>query len=552
MNLASPLSLLEKFYWWEKSAASQVFLRQPLNGKWHDYSFQKSGDEIRRVAAWLKNLELPEGSKVALLSKNCAHWILADMAIWMSGYVSVPLYPTLTSQSIRLILEHSESKAIFVGKLDNYESQKDGIPEGLSKISFPFYGPADGKPWNEILDESSPLVDDVIRKPEELATLSYTSGTTGTPKGVMFSFSAIWNSSIIAFETIFRELHLAPRPRLFSYLPLSHIAERMIVEAGGVYCGAQISFVETLDTFGKNLFDTQPHIFFGVPRIWARFQEKLREKIPDARLRLLLKIPVLNSFLKKKIKLNLGLTEALCVSGAAPVSVSLLHWFQSLGITIREVYGMTENSGVSHVNLFGEKFGTVGKPWPGVTVRISEEGEILTRHNGMMSGYYKEPQLTNEIFTEDGFIHTGDKATIDIEGFTTISGRIKDIFKTDKGKYVAPGPIETRLLTNPDIEQVCVVGMGIPQPIALVMLSASGKMKRKEDLIESLASIIRSVNSGLESYEKLETAVIMNETWSIENGLMTPTLKVKRNEIEKIHLPRYAGWYRRKGPVIWE
>ncbi|HRI78179.1 MAG TPA: AMP-binding protein [Cyclobacteriaceae bacterium] len=551
MNTAS-VTLLEKFYEWEKRIPDQTFLRQPVNGQWIEYSFRKTGDEIRRVAAYLKSLGLPRGSKIALLSKNCAHWIMADVAIWMAGHVSVPLYPTLTAPSIKQILDHSESSVIFIGKLDDYPAQKQGIGDNLKIISFPLYGIEDGKHWDHILQEHQPLTGEIIRNKDDLATISYTSGTTGIPKGVMFTFAAVGNAALIAFQTIDREIGLPKHPKLFSYLPLSHIAERMIVEAGGIYYGAHISFVESLDVFGKNLADTQPDIFFGVPRIWARFHEKLLEKIPQKKLSILLAIPIVNDILRRTIKKNMGLLRALNVSGAAPIAIPLLHWFRSLGIIIHEVYGMTENSGVSHVNLTDEKIGTVGRPWPGVEIQLSEAGEILTRHSGMMSGYYKAPEMTAEIFTTDGFIKTGDKGSVDADGFMTITGRIKDLFKTDKGKYVAPGPIETKLLANADIEQVCVVGMGIPQPIALMVLSSSGKSKSREAIIESLSHSLTEVNEKLESYEKLETAVVMRNTWTVENGLMTPTLKVKRNEVEKIHLPRYSKWYHEKGLVVWE
>jgi long-chain acyl-CoA synthetase len=187
-----------------------------------------------------------------------------------------------------------------------------------------------------------------------------------------------------------------------------------------------------------------------------------------------------------------------------------------------------------------------------VKVKLSDQREILTKHPGTMMGYYKEPGMTAEMFDADGFLKSGDVGEFDKQNFLTITGRIKDLFKTDKGKYVAPTPIEMHLLANQDIDQVCVVGMGIPQPIALVILSLIGKSKSKEEIMKSLSNTLLQVNEFLESYEKLETAVIMKSTWSIENGLLTPTLKVKRNEVEKIHLPKYPMWYHAKGLVVWE
>jgi long-chain acyl-CoA synthetase len=544
---------LEKFYHWEKTIPHQTFLRQPLNGEWADYSYQKAGNEIRRIAAALVALNLPAKSKIALLSKNCAHWIMADIAIWMAGHTTVPLYPTITAATINQILVHSETSAIFVGKLEDYSKQKAGIPDHVQKISFPFYGTNDGLLWDDLLAKHNPLKKDVQRDGNDLITISYTSGTTGIPKGAMMTFHSFGFGVTTALTNLHNSIGVAPNPRLFSYLPLSHVAERMVVEMLAIYEGGTISFAETLDSFGKNLCDTQPHLFFGVPRIWAKFQEKILEKMPQKKLDLFLKIPILNSIVRKKIKKGLGLAEAsVCISAAAPIPVDLIRWFKSLDITIREVYGMTENSAISHANLEKIKIGTVGHPYRGIESRISDEGEVQTRQEATMVGYYKEPELTKEMFTEDGFLKTGDQGSVDSEGYLTITGRIKDLFKTDKGKYVAPAPIEMKLLANPDIEQVCVVGMGIPQPIALAVVSASGKLKSKEELIASITKTLKEVNPQIEHHERMVKAVIMKEGWTIENGLMTPTLKVKRNEVEKIHLPKYPMWYRQDGMVVWE
>jgi long-chain acyl-CoA synthetase len=197
--------------------------------------------------------------------------------------------------------------------------------------------------------------------------------------------------------------------------------------------------------------------------------------------------------------------------------------------------------------------GTVGKALTGVKVKIADDGEFRLKCAGVMKGYYKEPELTAATFDEEGYLKTGDKAEYDKDGFLSIVGRVKDQFKTDKGKYVSPAPIEMLLLANQDIDQACVVGMGIPQPIALIVLSAAGKIKSKEDLVMSLSSSLQQVNPALESYEKLEKMVVMKGDWTVENGLITPTLKVKRNEVEKIHLPKYPTWYHTQpGVVVWE
>lgn len=546
-----PSSPLQQFLKWEKEVAQDVFLRQPINGEWQTWTYQQAGDEARRLAAGLLALNLPARSNVALLSKNCAHWIMGDLAIMMAGHVSVPLYATLTAHSIQQILEHSGSKAILIGKLDDYSQQKAGIPAGVAKIGVELYGIQETYSWEQMVKQQAPLQQIADWNRDELLTIMYTSGTTGKPKGVMHTsgnFDITLNAAIT-------ELNLPKRPKLFSYLPMSHIAERMGIEMFGLYNGGEFSFAESLESFPKNLAETQPSVFFAVPRIWAKFREKILEKMPQKKLSTLLSIPLLGSVVKKSIKKKLGLSRASHIySGAAPLSLDLINWFETIGIEIFQAYGMTEDCVHSHFNRHGQhKKGSVGLPFKDIKVKISDEGELRLFAGGMMKGYYNEPQLTAEAFDEQGYLKTGDKVEIDKNGYLSIVGRVKDQFKTDKGKYVSPAPIEMKLLANTDIEQVCVVGMGIPQPIMLTVLSATGKAKPKDELIKSLEKSMNDVNAELESYEKMEKVVVMKNDWSIENGLMTPTLKVKRNEVEKIHVPKYPTWYHTKeATVIWE
>jgi long-chain acyl-CoA synthetase len=544
-------SPLEKFYHWEKTIPQNIFFRQPINKNWKTWTYQQAGLEIRILASALSSL--PPKSKIAILSKNCAHWIMADLAIMTAGHISVPLYANSSAASIKQILEHSESAAIFVGKLDDYENQKKGIPDSVQKISASLYGIKEGLVLEEIIETQKPLDNFVERGPEELLTIMYTSGTTGIPKGVMFNSKAFDHTTDILIKYLHAWETLPKHPRLFSYLPLCHIAERNLTEMLAFYTGATISFVESLDSFGRDLASVQPDLFFGVPRIWAKFQEKVLEKMPQKKLDTLLKIPIISSIVKKSITKKLGLSKAgLKGTAAAPIPVSLLQWFDSLGIRLREIYGMTENCALSHSNQKEIRFGTVGKAMETVEVKFSAEQEILTRHVALMMGYYKEPAMTAEVMTADGFLRTGDQGVLDADGFLTITGRVKDLFKTDKGKYISPAPIEMKLMKNSNIEQVCVVGMSIPQPIALVNLSAAGKSKSKEEIMQSLASSLEEINPTLEHYEHLKKVVVMKEEWTINNGLMTPTMKVKRNEVEKIHLPKYPTWYAQSPAVVWE
>ena len=545
MSFNSPL---EAFLHWEKETPDKIYLKQPTEKGEIKFTFKEAGNQIRRIANHLKSYHLPERSHVSLLSKNCAHWNMADLAIMMSGHVSIPIYPTLNSESISQILEHSESKAIIVGKLDDYESQRPGIPD-IPRICVALYGENDGMSWEDIVESTEPIQASYVQKPDDLITIIYTSGTTGEPKGVMHTV----NNFMVSTNTLIKLFNLPMNLRLFSYLPLAHIAERLIANAG-VVIGAEISFSQSLETFAADLEKAQPHVFFAVPRIWTKFQEKILGSIPQKRLNVLLKIPLLNSFLKKKLKQKLGLGDAVFIcSAAAPIASSLVRWYERLDIIVYQGYGMTEDCCISHFNLPGaHKIGTVGQTLFNAQAKLSEEGEICIKNECLMKGYYKNDVLTDQMFDEQGYLKTGDIGEYDHDGYLTITGRVKDQFKTDKGKYISPSHIELLYSKNTDIEQICIVGTGIPQPIALVTLSELGKAKSKAELIGSLAATRDVVNPGLEKHENIEKVVVMKEDWNVENGLTTPTLKVKRSQIEKIHQTYYKDWFDMTDVVIFE
>lgn len=547
MTASSPL---QKFLYWEKEIPDNIFLRQPINGIWKTWTWAEAGNECRRIAAALRAMGVPPKSHIAILSKNCAHWVMADIAIMMAGCVSVPVYPSLSAHAIQPIIEHSDAVAIFIGKLDDYEEQKNGLPANIIKISFDTYGINETNSWEKLIATHEPLTELPKWDYEQVFTIIYTSGTTGQPKGVMHTFKSVDS----ALQEVLKFLNIKKNGDLFSYLPLSHIAERWAAEMNGLYQGSSISFAESLESFADNLRETQPHSFLAVPRIWAKFREGILKKIPQKKLDLLLSLPIINSLLKKSIRKKLGLTRALNIlSGAAPLSAELLIWFHKLGIHITQAYGMTEDGVYSHFETVKNgKPGSVGKPLPQLKTKITAEGELREKSDGNMKGYYKEPQLTAEAFDEEGYLKTGDVGEYDHEGFLFITGRVKDQFKTDKGKYIAPTPIELKISFNTDIENVCVVGMGIPQPIALITLSEEGKTKSKADIEESVANTLSLVNATLENYERLEKAVIMKENWTVANGLLTPSLKVKRNQVEKIHQSFYPQWFNQKEKVIWE
>lgn len=543
-------SSVDAFLHWEKSTPNNIAFKQPFNRVNKTWTYAEAGQEIRRIAAGLQDMGLKKGDHIALISKNCAHWIMADLAISMIGGVSIPLYPTLDAKTFNLILVHSESKAVIVGKLDDYSKQKSGVPDGMPVISMETFGVTDGTTWESMVEKYDPLEAPVEMGPDDLFTIIYTSGTTGVPKGVMHKVS-----SVTQVSNNFDMLVESPsNPSFFSYLPLCHVFERCVIEGTGLWKGATFSFPETIDTFPEDLAKAEPVVFIAVPRIWGKFQEGVLKKMPQEKLNKMLKIPIIGGIVKKKIKKALGLSKTrFHASGAAPLAVSVMEWYDKLDIKINQGYGMTEDCILSHYNIPGyNKFGTVGKPTNGVTSKLSEEGEILIKSDALMLGYFKEPEKTAEIFTEDGFLRTGDVGEFDHDGYLTITGRVKDQFKTDKGKYIAPAPIELEYTKNSDIEQICLVGMGIPQPLALVVPSEIGKAKSKEEFTESLAKTMRDVNPSLQSYEKVQKVVVMKEEWSVDNGLLTPTMKIKRNQVEKIHMHMYKDWFSREDDVIWE
>lgn len=540
---------LSAFFTWEKQTPEHIFLRQPVAEEWKAWTYRQAGEEIRRIASSIRALNLPARSNIAILSKNCAHWIMADLAIMMTGHVSVPVYPTLSSSGIKEILQHSEAKLIFLGKLDEYEKQRDGIGSKLHKIAFPFYGPDDGLKWQNLLDTHSAVLENLLPDPGETASIMYSSGTTGTPKGVMLSFGAFGYVGV----QVKKYLRLSGPQKFFSYLPLSHIAERALMEMVALSSGSSISFTESIQKFQEDLQHEQPTIFGGVPRIFSKFQEGILKKVSQRKIDRLLAIPGVSILFKRMIIKKLGLSKAaVIVCGAAPTSVSLLEWFNKLGIQIRETYGMTENTAYSHSNYRLIRNGTVGQPWPGVDVRLDENGEILVRSEALMQGYFKDPVTTAAVMTEDGFLRTGDQGKMDAQGFLTITGRVKDQFKTDKAKFVAPAPIELKFAANTMIDHICVVGTGLPQPIALLTLSETARDISRQQVESALENSVTHVNKTLEKHELIQVAVVVKESWTIESGLLTPSMKIKRNAVERKYAANYKEWINRNGVIVWE
>ncbi len=550
---------LQRLYHWEATAPGKVAFTQPMGGGVvRDYTWGEVADQARRMAAHLQGLGVQPGDRVALISKNTAHWMMSDFAIWLAGAVSVPLYPTLAPATITQILEHSGSKVLFVGKLDGWEHMKPGVPAGLPCISHPL-SPDDAKNsyprWDDIVAKTTALTGKPLRGADELSTIMYTSGTTGTPKGVMHTFG---NFARVLVQGL-KRIPLNEQSRMLSYLPLSHVVERALVEHGQLATGMHVYFAESLDTFTQDLQRARPTVFFSVPRLWVKFQRGVLHKMPQKKLDLFLRIPILSGIVKKKILGALGLDQCIfAVGGAAPMPLELLQWYSRLGLQVAEGYGMTENLGASHITTGDPaEFGTVGRTYDDVECRIAPDtGEIQVRSPWTMTGYYKQPELSAETFTADGWLKTGDKGSIDSQGRLRITGRVKDLFKTSKGKYVAPAPIEDKLVMHEAVEACCVTGANLGQPLGLVMLSAEAAQKAatpagKAELEASLAEHLKAVNATLDPHEQMDCIVVMTQAWTVDNDLITPTFKVKRNKIEDAFAAQYVRWESSGKPVVW-
>ncbi len=550
-------TILDCAYRWEKEAPDRVYFTQPMGGgdaNLKTWTFSEAIGEARRMASYLKGLGLPPRSNIALCSKNCAHWIMADLAIWMAGHVSVPLFPTLTVDTLSFILEHSEAKLLFVGKLDPvWEEMKAGVPSDLPQVAFPLAPPDNLTQWDEIIANHEPLMDPVQRSPEEMATIIYTSGSTGQPKGVMINFGAMLDCA----EGATQSLNTTPDDRMISYLPLAHVMERWLVECGSLRAGFHVFFAESIDSFVHDIQRAHPTFFISVPRLWQKFQSGVFEKLPPEKLDRLLRIPLLNRLIKKKILKGLGLDAVtLAGTGSAPIPDELVQWFRNLGLDLAEGYGMTENFSYSHMPKRGDsRVGTVGSACSGVLCRISEEGEVEIKSPGMMMGYFKRPDLTEATLTEDGFLKTGDLGSIDERKFLSITGRSKEIFKTSKGEYVAPAPIEKLVGNQPRIEACCVEGANFPQPMATLMLSedalASIEKEGRDKIEKELSAHLEKVNAKLATCQKLKFFCVVADRWLPENGFLTPTMKIKRGTIHDAYGSKYASWYDQGKPIVW-
>ena len=410
-----PATALEAFLRQEALRPSTTYLVQPLpDGSVQRLTWAEVGEQARRVAGYLDSLQLPAGSCIGLLARNCAHWIIADLAIWMAGHVSVPLHPGLTVDFISQVARHADLRAVFLGRLEGWPAQRAGLLDEVVRLALP-QGPEERGvvPWSALqqqapLEPQQPVAD-------QPATIIYTSGTTGVPKGVVLSFASMY----LAASNFLRLFTISASDRMLSCQSFSHIGERQFVEMTSLLGGQQVFFVERAASFLEDCRRARPTLFIASPRVWQDCMDACDRRWPARWLQTLLSLPVLGPLQGRRALAYLGLDQVrYAVSGAARLNPALQRRFAALGLQVVEAYGMTENCGYSHLGRPSrQRPGYIGLPNPGVECRLGPQGELLVRSKTLMLGYHKDPVRTAEVLDEDGFLHTGDAAEIDQEGF---------------------------------------------------------------------------------------------------------------------------------------
>ncbi|ELC3156305.1 AMP-binding protein [Vibrio harveyi] len=537
---------------WADERPNEVYLKQIINRQFVEFTYAEVADKALKLVTALRNLGVQPGEKVALVSKNCAEWFICDLAMMLGDYVSVPIFPTAGADTIEYCVTHSESKALIGGKLDDPAATQqviDSMPDLISIALSYDTAPKCQYQFTEIIADVEPSAERPQHHDDKLMSLVYTSGTSGLPKGAMLTYGAFsWS-----VQQLINHIGIQENDRLFSYLPLAHITERVYIFGSSIMGGVTTAFPESLDTFIEDVKMHRPTLFISVPRLWTLFQQRIQDKLPQKKLNILLKIPFVSSLIKKKLADGLGLDQARVLGcGSAPVSPALLEWYRSVGLNITEAWGMTESFAYSTLNypFRADKIGSVGNAGPGIELKIADDDEIMVRGKGLFSGYYKNDIATQESFDSEGWLHTGDIGSIDADGYLTIQGRKKDTFKTAKGKFVAPVPIEKKLFEYSRVEMMCLIGLGLPAPILLVVPHDFPNFD-KERYARTTRKVVARMNQELESHEQIKGVLMIQDPWSIENGILTPTLKIKRHVLEQKYHEIGHNWP--KGElVVWE
>lgn len=547
MNCILPSEkLLENFL----TYPDMVAFHQPENRIWKTYTWSEVQHAVNQIIVHLRRLGLQKGDCVAIYSKNTAEWIITDWAIMLAGMISVPVYPTANVDTVKYILDRTKTKAIFIGKLDAPEVAEKAIGRDTPSIALPAGNSAATYDWSDWISQPEQFVDYHHPGRNEVMSIMYTSGSTGNPKGVELTQLAYATACTDSCNM----LNVREGDRLFSYLPLAHIAERVVTEGLLLYSkGVSAYFSESLETFTPDLQYAKPTIFFSVPRLWDKFLSNVYQVLPQRKINILLTLPLISRAIKRKIKRKLGFEHTRAwITAAAPISETTLHAFAKLGINISEAWGMTETTGGGCINypFRTELIGTIGFPYTHAAVRLSEEGELQVKGENVYRQYHLNPEATAESFTEDGWFRTGDRGMMNKNGAFKIVGRLKEEFKTSSGKYIIPVPIETKLTQSSLVEMACVTGSHCAHPYAIVVLAESAPTNKK-DIESALLQLLSNVNNTLESHQKLSHMLIAATPWTIDNNLLTPTMKIKRYQLEKRYQTKHSDQSKLSG-VVWE
>ncbi|QOW09550.1 long-chain fatty acid--CoA ligase [Kaistella flava (ex Peng et al. 2021)] len=574
----------------EKYSREDMFVTK-YNGKWEKTSTSEFIALGNKVSRGLLKLGIKPGDKIALITTATrTEWAVMDLGISQIGAVSVPVYPSISADDYNFIFNNADVKYCFVSDNDLYEKVMK-IRNQVATLQGVFsFDEINGAPnWREIIDLGSDEatqgeVEDISNSinTEDLATIIYTSGTTGKPKGVMLSHLNIVSNVLGSNPRIPRVKGLEYSDiKILSFLPICHIFERMLFYLYQ-YNGYAIYFAESIEKMGDNIKEVQPHIMSVVPRLiekvydkiydkgtsagglkskiflWALGVNKAKEKLgkPSG-----LKEIIADKLVFSKWREGLGGNIITLVSGSAALSARLNKMFQNAGIPILEGYGLTETSPVISVNSFGKiKIGTVGHVLDNLEVKIQEDGEITVKGPSVFKSYFKNEEMTKEVFTADGFFKTGDIGHLDDEGYLHITDRKKEMFKTSGGKYIAPQVIENLAKASKFIEQIMVVGDGEKMPCAFVQPdfnfiknwaerkqlkigTTPAEMAKSPELKERIGKEIAYLNTKLGNWEQIKRFELTPEVWSIDLGLLTPTLKLKRKAVKERYIKLYNEMY---------
>lgn len=577
----TPSRLFDFLDFQQKNIPLDQALTTKYDGKWTSISSKTFAEQANLISSALLGLGIMPQTKIAMISSNNrTEWSVIDMGLLQLGAVNVPLYPTIGAKDYEYILNHSESNYCFVSDQEVYDKLmeiKTNVPSLKEVYSFDHI---DGcKHWSELLElgkkedrkEAIQQHKDAV-KPEDLATIIYTSGTTGVPKGVMLSHHNVVSNVLSSSKRLPLDIGQATA---LSFLPICHIFERVILYIY-IYNGVKIHFAESLETIADNLREIKPNVMTAVPRLLEKVYDKIYskgEELSGIKKKLFywavkvglqyepygqngawyeFKLKIARKLILSKWQEALGGNLELIASGSAALQPRLARIFSAAGMMLVEGYGLTETSPVISVNdprdgMF--KIGSVGKVIDGVTVKIAEDGEILCKGPNVMMGYYKDPDKTAEVMSEDYF-HTGDIGEIDSEGFLKITDRKKEMFKTSGGKYISPQVIENQMKQSLFIDQIMVVGEGQKMPAAIIQpsfeyitnwikeknISCQHDMEsicKNTEILEAIQKDITAHNENFGQWERVKRFELTPELWSIEQGHLTPTMKLKRKIVKE-------------------